>query len=108
MEESSYYREQALRARRLAKAITDQYAKINLERLATDYSAIAEDSNAAQERFAAPNCFRRTRTIDDSRGALERASQATRTNDCLIATGSATNSPLLDNGFLATVERNLA
>jgi hypothetical protein len=43
MEESSYYREQALRARRLAKAITDQYAKINLERLATDYSAIAED-----------------------------------------------------------------
>ena len=43
MEESSYYREQALRARRLAKAINDQYAKINLERLATDYSAIAED-----------------------------------------------------------------
>jgi len=43
MTESSYYREQALRARRLANAITDQYARIKLEELAADYSDIAED-----------------------------------------------------------------
>jgi hypothetical protein len=41
--ESSYYWEQALRARRLAQAITDQYARIKLERLAADYADIAED-----------------------------------------------------------------
>ena len=43
MIESSYYREQALRARRLAKAIIDQNARIGLEQLAAEYSDLAED-----------------------------------------------------------------
>jgi hypothetical protein len=43
MKEISYYREQSLRAKRLATAITDQYARIGLEQLAADYSEVAED-----------------------------------------------------------------
>jgi len=43
MNESSYYREQAVRARRLASAVTDQDARVKLEQLAANYSDIADD-----------------------------------------------------------------
>ena len=43
MQEASYYREQALRARRLANATTDRDAGAQLAKMAQDYSDIAED-----------------------------------------------------------------
>ena len=43
MQEASYYREQAERARRLARATTDRDAGAQLAKMAKDYLDIAED-----------------------------------------------------------------
>ncbi|MBV9014886.1 MAG: hypothetical protein JO058_04435 [Alphaproteobacteria bacterium] len=43
MQEASYYRGPAVRARRLARSITDRKAAAQLERMAEDYDGIAED-----------------------------------------------------------------
>lgn len=43
MQEASYYREQAERARRLANATTDRDAAAQLAKMAEDYLDIAED-----------------------------------------------------------------
>jgi hypothetical protein len=49
MQEPSYYRAQALRARRLAEAITDPQAEEALKQLAHDYEEIADDLERENE-----------------------------------------------------------
>jgi hypothetical protein len=54
MHDAAYYREQAERARRLARVPTDRETQEAIERLAQDYSEIAEDLEGGAEEIRHP------------------------------------------------------
>jgi hypothetical protein len=54
MHDAAYYREQAERARRLAKVPTDRETQEALERLAQDYWEVAEDLEGGAEEIRHP------------------------------------------------------
>ena len=49
MHQPAYYREQALRARRLAAATTDREVRESLEQLARDYTEIADELEQSRD-----------------------------------------------------------
>ena len=61
MQDASYYRDQAERARRLARAITNRETEALLSRVARDYEDFAEDLETGAIEIRHPELMPQTR-----------------------------------------------